>query len=113
MTCKPMDVVVVPFPFTARDTTKRRPALVVSSAEFNERHAQTVLAMITSAKGSVWPSDVALVNWRAAGLAVACSVRLKLFTLDNALIIRGCGSLSAGDAEAVRTILAVSLEVRA
>ena len=59
MTCEPLDVVVVPFPFTDRRATKRRPALIVSSASFNEAHEQTILAMITSTGGS-WPSDVAI-----------------------------------------------------
>ena len=59
MTFEPLDVVVVPFPFTDRRATKRRPALIVSSADFNEAQAQSILAMITSA-ASDWPSDVAL-----------------------------------------------------
>ena len=35
MTCDPLDVVAVPFPFTERPAVKRRPALAVSSAAFN------------------------------------------------------------------------------
>lgn len=79
MTCEPLDVVAVPFPFTDRPAVKRRPALVVSSAAFNQAHAQSILAMITSAR-STWPSDVALRDWRQAGLHVPCPVRLKLFS---------------------------------
>ena len=101
MTSEPFDVVVVPFPFTDRRATKRRPALVVSSADFNEAHEQSILAMITSA-ASQWPSDVALRDWRRAGLNVPCKVRLKLFTLDDALILRRVGPLSKRDAEAVK-----------
>ena len=47
MTFEPLDVVVVPFPFSDRAATRRRPALVVSSAGFNTAHRQTILAMIT------------------------------------------------------------------
>lgn len=43
------DVVVVPFPFSDRDAAKRRPALVCSGAEFNNRAKHLVLAMITTA----------------------------------------------------------------
>ena len=104
MTCDPLDVVVVPFPFTDRRATKRRPALVVSSANFNEAHQQTILAMITSA-GSRWPSDVALQDWRESGLNAPCKVRFKLFTLDDALIVRKVGTLSHRDGRAVKDAL--------
>ncbi len=104
MTCEPLDVVVVPFPFTDRRATKRRPALIVSSADFNEAHEQTVLAMITSARGS-WPSDVAIRDWREAGLNAPCKVRFKLFTLDDTLIVRKVGTLSHRDGRAVKTAL--------
>ena len=112
MTCDPFDVVVVPFPFTDRQAERRRPALVVSSPDFSETHDHCVLAMITSAAGE-WPSDVAIRDWREAGLGVPCKVRLKLFTLDDALILRKAGALSARDAEAVRHRLARCLAVDA
>ena len=104
MTCEPLDVVVVPFPFTDRRATKRRPALIVSSASFNEAHEQTILAMITSTGGS-WPSDVATQGWREAGLNAPCKVRFKLFTLDDALIVRKVGTLSHRDGRAVKDAL--------
>lgn len=104
MICEPYDVVVVPFPFTDRDVSKRRPALVVSSRGFNGGHAQLVLAMITSTK-SEWPSDVILDGWRDANLSVPCKVRFKLFTLDRTLIIRKLGILSSGDRQAVQDAL--------
>ena len=104
MIFEPLDVVVVPFPFTDRRATRRRPALVVSSADFNRTHEQSILAMITSA-GSDWPSDVAIQDWRQAGLNVPCRVRFKLFTLDDALIVRKLGTLSKQDREAVKRAL--------
>ena len=112
MTCEPFDVVVVPFPFTDRQTERRRPALVVSSPDFNAAHDQSILAMITSAEGE-WPSDVAIRDWREAGLNVACKVRLKLFTLDDTLILRRAGALSERDAEAVKSSLVRFLAVDA
>ena len=104
MTFEPLDVVVVPFPFTDRRATKRRPAVVVSSASFNRVHKQSILAMITSAS-SDWPSDVVVRDWREADLNVPCKVRFKLFTLDNALVVRKLGTLSKRDGQAVRNAL--------
>lgn len=108
MTCEPLDVVVVPFPFTDRYASRRRPALVVSSESFNTRHRQWILAMITSARGE-WASDVSIRRWREAGLRVPCKLRLKLFTLDESLILRRIGRLSAEDGIAVREALRLAL----
>lgn len=110
-TFEPCDVVVVPFPFTDRAATRRRPALVVSSRQFNAAHDQLVLTMITSAAKSNWPSDVKLQAWRSAGLKVACRVRLKLFTIDKALIVRRLGTLADGDRTAVVAALAANLTI--
>jgi mRNA interferase MazF len=96
VTCERWDVVVVPFPFTDRRGVKRRPALVLSQAGFNG-HGHTVLAMITSREHAPWPGDHVLANPHAAGLAVSCRVRLKLFTLDNRLLARRIGALSDAD----------------
>ena len=113
MIFEPFDVVVVPFPFTDREAERRRPAVIVSSHEFNATHEQSVLAMITTAGGGEWPSDVAIRDWNEAGLSVPCKVRLKLFTLDDALILRRAGALSDRDAQAVRGSLVRFLAVDA
>ncbi len=106
MIFKAFDVVAVPFPFTDRDATKRRPALVISNERFNQQHAQLVLAMITTATDNVWPSDVSLTDWQDAGLKVACHFRLKLFTLDQNLVVKTIGHLSSQDVQSVQAVLA-------
>lgn len=104
MTFEPFDIVVVPFPFTDREAAKRRPALVVSSTEFNRDHRHSLLAMITSTSGE-WPSDVTIRAWREAGLAVPCKVRFKLFTLDDDRVLRRLGTLRRRDRKAVERAL--------
>ena len=104
MTFEPLDVVVVPFPFTDRDGSRRRPALVVSSERFHAGHPQSILAMITSTRAA-WPSDVSIRRWREAGLHVPCKVRFKLFTLDEDLIMQRIGRLSEEDGVAVKEAL--------
>lgn len=101
MTFDRFDVVVVPFPFTDRDATKRRPALVLSASGFNAAAGHSVLAMITSAGNSPWPLDVSIGDLAAAGLSASSMVRMKLFTLDHRLVLRKAGRLSAKDAKAV------------
>jgi mRNA interferase MazF len=106
VTFEAFDVVVVPFPFTDRATTKRRPALVLSDAgRFNKQVGQSVLAMITSASNSDWALDVNIQDLDNAGLPAASVVRMKLFTLDDKLVIRKVGALAKQDYSAVSTAL--------
>ncbi len=60
-----------------------------------------MLAMITSAKISSWPLDVEIEDLDSAGLPSASVVRMKLFTLDDQLVIRKAGVLSKTDKLAV------------
>ena len=98
------EVVIVPFPFSTHPGNKRRPALVLSRRAFN-RHGSTVLAMITTAGHHPWPGDVMLTGLKAAGLTSPCLARLKLFTLDNRLIVKKIGRLTAADQQQVSTQL--------
>src|SRR5438876_8614075 len=108
VTCKQWDLVVVPFPFSNQPGTKRRPALVISDRSLNVR-GHTVLAMITTSGHRPWPGDVALSNYKAAGLHMQCIVRLKLFTLDNRLLMKGIDRLSAGDQKKISAQLKIYL----
>ena len=96
-TYSPGDVVVVPFPFSDREASKRRPALVCSATAFNDSSHHLVLAMITTASHKKWPGDVPIRDLTPTGLPVASIVRWKLFTLDASLALRRAGALSARD----------------
>ena len=67
--------------------------------------------MITTTTDNVWPSDVSLINWQKAGLKVACQLRLKLFTLDQNLVLKTVGRLSTHDVKSVQAVLAKYLDV--
>ena len=104
MICDTWDVVVVPFPFSERPGTRRRPALVLSRPLFN-RSGHTALAMITTRAHRPWPGDVEIERLQQAGLPLPCIVRLKLFTLDNRLLARKIGSLATVDRRLVSEAL--------
>jgi mRNA interferase MazF len=108
--CEAWDVAVVPFPFTDSPNTKRRPAVVLSAATFNRVAGHTIMAMITAARDSSWPGDVPLAP-TATGLQKNCVVRMKLFTLDNRLIVRTITSLPVKERQKVRGSLRRSLGV--
>ena len=101
MICSQWDVVTVPFPFTDKPEVKRRPALVLSKTAFN-RNGHTVLAMITTKGHLPWPGDSEIEEYSNAGLNLQCQVRLKIFTLDNRLLLKKIGRLSENDSEKVK-----------
>jgi mRNA interferase MazF len=104
-TYKPFDVVVVPFPFTDRAATKKRPALVLSSELFNSGIGHSVMAMITTASHSAWPLDVGITDLGVAGLKSPSIIRMKLFTIDHALVQKHLGRMSSQDQKAVESTL--------
>lgn len=101
MICNQWDVVTVPFPFTDKSTTKRRPALVLSNATFN-KSGHTVLSIITTKGHRPWPGDSEIEEYPAAGLNLQCQVRLKIFTLDNRLLLKKIGHLAEKDSKMVK-----------
>ena len=105
MICDVGDVAIVPFPFTDMAVSKYRPALVISRQSFNEDNANTILAMITTARGSAWPSDILLADPVAAGLTQECYVRWKVFTLPNDLLRRSIGQIGSKDRKTVLAAL--------
>ncbi|MEK6813709.1 MAG: type II toxin-antitoxin system PemK/MazF family toxin [Nitrospirota bacterium] len=105
MTFEAFDVVAVPFPFVDRKAQKRRPALVLSRSESLGKVGHSVLAMITSRKNAPWPLDVPISGEAEAGLAAPSVVRMKIFTLDNRLILKKLGRLSRPDRIAVQSAL--------
>lgn len=101
MICEAWEVIVVPFPFTEKGLSKRRPALVLTRASFNKKGHSTC-AMITTKNHQPWPGDTLIKSREQAGLRSPCIVRLKLFTLDNRLILKRIGTLGEDDVHGVR-----------
>jgi mRNA interferase MazF len=70
---------------------------VLSEPAFQQQSGHLLLAMVTSARQSAWPLDWPIANLMAAGLGQPCLVRLKLFTLDERLVLGAVGLLAAQD----------------
>jgi mRNA interferase MazF len=105
-------VVLVPFPFSERPVTKKRPAVVVSSDTYHEASNDVIIAQITS-KLAVRPrpGDHRVTAWQEAGLAVPSLVRVKLATLDGGLILRRLGTMTPRDMRAIDKGLGAALNL--
>jgi mRNA interferase MazF len=87
------DIVLLQFPFTDAAGSKRRPALVL----LDTGDEDIVVARVTG-QLSATPQDVALDEWKQAGLLLPSVVRLhKVATLQRGLIDKKLGRLAPGD----------------
>lgn len=94
--CDTGDVVAVEFPFSDLQTLKRRPGLVLAVSG-----GDLLVARVTTHPPRD-ASDVALMNWPAAGLPRASTIRLvKLATIDQRLVHHKIGHLHPEDARLV------------
>ncbi len=103
-------IVLVPFPFTDQSGIKRRPAVVVSSRRYHTERPDLIIMAITSqarAPGAI--GEVAVKDWKAAGLLKASVVKPVLTTIEAALVIRTLGELKGDDQHALRQALAAIL----
>lgn len=112
MTYEPFSIVIVPFPFTDKILTKRRPALVLSNKSHQRETSHITLLMITSAKHSAWESDYQIEQLQNTGLSSPSILRQKLFTIDNRLIIECVGKLGVSEAKKVKALLVNHLAIK-
>ena len=100
------DVLVVEFPFTDGSRSKRRPAVVVSSAGYNGSSLDVILLAVTSQIGpSGEELEAVLVHWQAAGLAKPSALKPVVFTLERSMIRQRIGVLESSDVLQLRGLL--------
>ncbi|MDX2216523.1 MAG: type II toxin-antitoxin system PemK/MazF family toxin [Oculatellaceae cyanobacterium bins.114] len=104
------DVILVPFPFTNQATTKKWPAIIVSSEVYHAAKADVILIAVTSqlANSSDF-GESAILEWQSAGLLKPSIVKPILATLEVSLVIRTLGHLQEGDRQTLRTVLTAIL----
>lgn len=99
------EVVLIPFPFTDLTTFKQRPALVISSTEFNRTHRDIIVAAITSHVAGKSADDeyrLAKQEQIACGLPKPSLIKVnKIVTLDKRLIRKSLGQLPKESSEKV------------
>ena len=99
-------VVLVPFPFTDQRTTKRRPAVVVSSGAYHrERPDLIILAVTSQVRAAPAVGEAAIEKWKEAGLLKPSVLKPLIATVEKQLVLRKLGRLEEGDRRALRGVL--------
>jgi len=103
------DVILVPFPFTDQTGTKKRPAVIVSNAVYNQERRDVVIMAITSQVRPAAVHEAILQDWKAAGLLKSSVMKPVFATMEQQLILRRLGALSARDQADLRKIIGAVL----
>ena len=99
------EIVLVPFPFTDLTTTKKRPALIISPNEYNEK-LDVIIAFITSKLDLEYRiGDYIIQEWKKANLPKPSMLRMKFATIDKSIIIKKLGTLMEKDANEFSKLL--------
>jgi mRNA interferase MazF len=104
------DIVLVPFPFTDHSAVKRRPAVVISTQQYNSERTDLIIMAVTSQTHSAGSfGDVQITNWKDAGLLRASAIKPVVTTIENRLVLRRLGRLKSADQASLRTLLTTIL----
>jgi mRNA interferase MazF len=101
------DVVLVPFPFTDQSGAKKRPAVVVSVNRYNASRPDIVIMAITSqVRQPPGFAEALITDWQSAGLIKPSVLKPVLTTIEQGLVVRSMGTLSAADQNVLRETIA-------
>lgn len=106
------DIVLVPFPFSDQTTTKKRPAVVISSSRYNAVSQDTVIMAVTSQTGKSFDIGECLIkNWKEAGLLKPSAIKSAISTIEQKLVLKKLGTLSADDLASLNAVLKDLLDI--
>ena len=101
------EVVLVPFPFTNQEESKKRPAVGISSPAYHTNRPDLLIMAITSQPHTALDfAAFTIIDWQSAGLLKPSYAKPVLTTLEQTLVIRSMGQFSPRDQQALRQMLA-------
>jgi mRNA interferase MazF len=89
--------VLLSFPFTDQSGSKRRPAIVLSTDEYNRRCLDLIVAPITCNLGTGQTDDTPLTDWNSAGQLRPSVVKGVVGTVQQSLVRPVLGVATAAE----------------
>ena len=101
------DLILVPFPFTDQKKKKKRPAVIVSNQTYHENYRDLIIMAITSQiRQPLSLGEGLVVDWKKSGLLKPSVFKPVFTTIEQNLVIKKMGALSATDLNTLRQIMA-------
>jgi mRNA interferase MazF len=105
------DVVLVRFPFTNQQGSKRRPAVVISSQAYNRQKPDVILAAITGqVRSPLGFAETHIQDWQAAGLLKPLVLKPVVVTVEKAMLAQTLGQLNQADQQALRNMIRQAIQ---
>jgi mRNA interferase MazF len=106
--CSKNDVILVRYPFSDLTSAKIRPAVIVGRLD---RSPDCLIVPLTSRTSPLSPGEVALADWKTAGLNVPSVIKRGIYTIHSSIVLKSLGQLSTKDAIQVEQSLRIWLEL--
>ena len=92
---KQRDIILIPIPFTDLTSQKRRPAIIISSNNYNETNEDIVVVALTS---NIEPRDFTIMltsdELEEGTLKVTSIIRVdKIYTLNKSIVLKTFGKV--------------------
>lgn len=104
------DIILVPFPFTDQSTSKKRPAIVISSTVYNSERPDLIIMAVTS---QIRPAkaigEVNVTGWQSAGLLKPSVIKPVITTIEKGLVIKVMGRPQVVDRDELEKALSAIL----
>lgn len=100
------DIVIVKFPFASSLKYKARPAVIISTDDFNKSSRKTLLILaISSQTESKIHLESILIHWKTAGLLKPSIFKSSIATISQEYVLQKLGTLKAEDIKLLNTQL--------
>ena len=100
------DILLVPFPFTDQTSSKKRPAVIISSNACNQKKPDLIIMAITSQISSPLSfGELQIIDFAAAGLIKASVIKPVISTIEKSLVIRKLGQLQDLDCQNLKNLI--------
>jgi len=107
----PGDIVWIDFPGVVQ--TKRRPAVILSSANYHATRPDMIVGLVTSqTTKSTAPTDFLIQDWQTAGLRVPSAFRAFIVTLPRSAVVSTMGTLTPLDWNEVVTRIKLAMDLK-
>jgi mRNA interferase MazF len=106
------DVILVPFPFSNLLATKRRPAVIISSNQYNSISSDIVIIAVTSqTQKGFGIGECSINDWQSAGLLKHSTIKPAIATIEQNLVIKKLGKLTSNDSLILNSTLKKLLDI--